>query len=503
MYENLWLGSQTSYDAYVQAKALVLSNHSDTPDEPEADLLSVQGSVGVINIQGSLINGNAGFMSYYGITGYGDIRDALVAAVQHAEVTSILLNIDSPGGQVSGCHETAQLIARVGKVKPVVSYTGGVEASAALWTGSSAKYSFVAETAPVGSLGIMAIHTDRTEQLKQDGIKVTVIRAGDKKALSNPYESLTEEARKEMQAQADYLYAIFLGHVADQRGVSSEVADKAFGQGRMFLGKQAVVAGLIDAVGTLEDAYAKALSYGQKVAARATAAPQGPTTIVRAAVEEVLSANLTQVSGAEVDNVHNAVDNPPNEQGTPMPKPAQSLSHAELAAMAAGVTLEAVADPVKEAAEAAAVAEAATAEEAARVAAAKLAAEAVAASTGGELLAYLQGENGKLQLANATATVALATANAAIEKTKPQLDALTEIARASVRTMTVALGGKAEAVAAMSAEDVVAEHTRVTEVFKSKFKVGAVAATNTVEDPVPTQAQVDPLFLARLKSLSK
>ena len=497
MTTNLWLGSQHSYEAVIEAKANALSKFGDKTEQPLPQLLTVQGNVGIVDIRGSLVNGNAGWMSYFGVTGYGDIRDAMVAALQSPDVHSILLNIDSGGGAVAGVHETAQLISRVDKIKPVFSYNGGTEASAALWLGSSARTSYVAETALTGSLGIIMVHAERSKQMEQDGVKVTVIRAGKEKALANSYEPLSKEAKAGLEEKAQALYDVFLGHVAEQRGMTDTAADTKFGQGKEFVGKQAVDAGLVDAVGTLEDAYTKASAAGSKIAAKSQTKVTGNTrpALVRAEVSTNLSANLSQVLGTELEAVASMVDNAATTEGNPMPKP---LTQEQLIAMSAGVVLEASTDVAEKTAEELA-AEAATA--AAATAAAEAAATTTVAPAANDLTTYLQAQVEKLQNEVADFRLAAKTAQDAVTASATNLEALANIARSSIKTMTVALGGKAEAVDAMSAADVVTEHARIVPLFKDKFKVGAVAATNTSEDKPVVKATVNPLFLYAAKSL--
>lgn len=483
---NLWLGSQLSYEAMLEAQALARANYGDKPEQPLPALLSVQGSVGIIDIRGSLVNGRAGFMSYFGVTGYGDIRDALAAAVSKPEVSAILLNIDSGGGAVAGVHETAQLIARVDKIKPVISYNGGTEASAALWLGSSARKSYVAETALTGSLGIIMVHAERSKQLEEEGIKVTVIRAGSEKTLANPYEPLTGAAKDALESKAQAMYDVFLGHVAAQRGVSAVVADKQFGQGREFVGKQAVEAGLADAVGTLEDAFTKAAALGAKVAKPAAQTYQRNGLAASAA--EVLATDMTAST--------TVMDNPATNEGTSMPKP---LTQEHLAAMAAGVELESADATAVTKTDAAPAASAAT--DSAAAPAADATAAPAAEATKDPMVGFLQAQVKDLNAELLTAKMAAKTAEDGLAASKTNLEALTNIARASIRTMTIGLGGKAEAVDAMSTADVVAEHARVSAVFKDKFKVGAVAATNTSEDKPVVKAAVSPLFLSAVSSL--
>jgi len=448
MNTQLWLGSQESFDAYTSADARKLADPkfsaaSDYSSEVMAQIYSVQQNVGVISIKGSLVEGSAGYGIFYGQTGYDDIRAALVAAVSNPEVKSILLDVSSGGGQVSGVDDTAQLISRVNAVKPVVTYTGSMMGSAALWLGSSSSYAVAGKTAIVGSLGVIMVHLDHSRRLADAGVKPTVIRAGSEKALASPYEPLSEKAQAGLQSQADILYGVFLNHVASSRGVSATNGDKKFGQGRVFIGQQAVDAGLVDKLGTYEDAFAKAQAMRPSkkkggMQADALLCPPAATALS---------------------------DNPEHIEGTTMPQP---LTDEALAAMAAGVEIEAqTSDENPPAVEPAVDHTAALAELTATHTA------AVAALT-------------------ATHETALGAANARQEK-------FVEIARNSVKTMGIHFGVKADAVAAMDADQVLAEHTRLADLFKAKFKVGGVAAT-TPEVVTKAKVSAPPMFAALLKS---
>lgn len=477
---NLWLGNQASYEIVVEA-GLKAYSEDDRSEREYPTILQKQDNVGIINIKGSLINGEAGFMSYFGVTGYGDIRNALAAAISDPSVGSILLNVDSGGGAVAGVHETAQLIARVNKIKPVVSYTGGTQASAALWLGSSARQSYVAETGIVGSLGVIMIHAERSKQLEDDGIKVTVIRAGTEKATANPYEPLSDAAKASLEEKAQVMYDIFLGHVAEQRGLSTEVADKKFGQGREFIGKQAVEAGLVDAVGSLEDAFMKAKGFADKIVAKAQAAGQLPkrtNSVVRAD-------NLASVLSAAVSDIAILADNASTSEGTPMPKP---LTQEQLAAMAAGVSLEATDTP--------AVAEV-------PVVTTEPAADAPATDTAAtsDLASYLTTQVKELQAELVSLKVSAAAQEAALATYASTVDSLATIARASMKTMTVALGGDTAYIANLSPTELAIEHAKTASVFANKFKVGAVAATNTSEQSKQVTATLDPRLAAQALKL--
>lgn len=468
----LWAGSELSHQQYVESMYKAENNPAFKADanydtEVMSRVMHVDNGVAVINIAGSLVDGSAGYAVYYGVLGYDDIRAALASAVSDPEVGSILLNVRSGGGAVSGCHECSQLIGRVGKVKPVVAYTGGTMQSAALWLGSQAQHIVAGETAIVGGLGIVMVHVDRSEQLKAEGIKATVIRAGTDKALGNPYEALSDKAEKVLQGQADSMYNIFLGQVANGRGVTAEVADDKYGQGVEFLGKAAKKAGLVDATGSYEDAMLKAQSLMKK--RPKTASSNGRYGATNSAGVQALAVSTPVI----------LADNLANLEGKSMTK--QSLSAEQLVAMAAGIVLE---QPPAELTAEEVTANAAAAEVAATAAAleaeTKAPVEALASGSStlvSEAVTLLQGMLASANTDLVASRAAEQVATAALATAQAQAASFTEIARASVRTMGLHFGVSAESASAMSASEVLSEHTRLAGMFQSKFKAGGVAAT--------------------------
>lgn len=470
----LWLGSQ---DTFAAVRAAESKEHTELIAASEYDefvyrqLVTVQGNVGMLNINGPLLTGNAGYALHYGMTGYGDIRSAALRLASDPEVSSILLVVSSGGGAVGGVNDAVSLLRRIGNVKPLVTYSDSAMASAALWLGSVAQHVMVSPTAVVGSLGVLQVHMEYSKQLENDGVKVTVIRAGDKKALANRYEPLTEEATAQLQRQADHLYDVFLTSVAESRGMSKQSAEKKFGQGLEFVGEQAKAAGLVDSVGTLEDAYAKAQALANK-------GRKGKTRL-----SGTNSKNIQAVSDGSFAATS---DNPANsERNTTMGL--NVLTPELLAAAEAGIDL----DKQDETA-VASIEETASAEV---EAAGKVEEQADPAPLQAEL------ETVKQELATAVAQIEQMKAEA--ETVATQFEAALEVVRNSTRTMGLHFGVKKEAVAAMSATEVLAEHSRLAEQFKIKFKVGAVAATDAsapAEAPKPAADARLMAYAAKLTS---
>lgn len=174
-------------------------------------------------------------------------------ALSDDDVHSIILVIDSPGGTVDGTANLSELIYNARGDKPIISFADDLMASAAYWAGSAADQVYVSsDTTAVGSIGVVSTHVDYSEQLKERGVKVTEIYAGKYKRIASEYKPLSKEGRETMQDHVDYLYSVFVGTVAKHRGVDEKTVLDNMADGRLFIGQQAVDAGLVDGVTTLD-----------------------------------------------------------------------------------------------------------------------------------------------------------------------------------------------------------------------------------------------------------
>lgn len=179
-----------------------------------------------------------------------DFRQALA----DPSVKAIVLHIDSPGGAVDGTQELANLIFQSRGKKPVVALADGLMASAAYWIGAAADQIFVtSDTTQVGSIGVVATHVDVSKAEEQMGIKTTEITAGRFKRIASQYAPLSQEGRASIQDHVDTLYSVFLSDVAKFRGGTPEDVHERMADGRIFIGKAAIDAGLVDGVSTLSE----------------------------------------------------------------------------------------------------------------------------------------------------------------------------------------------------------------------------------------------------------
>lgn len=214
--------------------------------------------VAVINLQGAIAKRMNLMAEVSGGTSSQLTLKDFETALNDPQVKGIILNIDSPGGTVDGTAELASAIYASRGKKPVCAYSDGMIASAAYWIASAADSIYISgDTNPVGSIGVVAAHRDYSRAEEKAGIKTTEITAGRYKRVASQYEPLSDAGREDMQGKVDYLYSAFVETVAKHRGVAVEQVLNDMADGRVFLGKQAVAAGLVDGVSTLADLIAK------------------------------------------------------------------------------------------------------------------------------------------------------------------------------------------------------------------------------------------------------
>jgi len=178
------------------------------------------------------------------------------AALADDSVTAIVFDVDSPGGTVTGVPElAAEILAARGK-KPIIASVSGMAASAGYWLASAADKLIVTPSGEVGSIGVYCTHQDVSGAMDKAGVKMQFIQAGKFKTEGNPYEPLSDSARVEMKKGVDEFYEMFVAGVAAGRGVSVEKVKADFGQGRMLMAKDALAAGMVDSIQTLDQVLA-------------------------------------------------------------------------------------------------------------------------------------------------------------------------------------------------------------------------------------------------------
>lgn len=215
--------------------------------------------VAVISIVGVLQKRADWMTEIFGDTAMQDVGAAVMAADADPAINSIILAIDSPGGTVDGTEELAAIIASVSK--PVIAVADGMMMSAAYWIGSAADAVYLSSrTAEAGSIGVIATHMDISGFESQLGVKTTLVTAGRYKAAANPYEPLSTDGMAVLQGLVDGIYTVFVDTVAKNRGVSAQNVLENMADGRIFMGDEAIKAGLADGYMTVNDAVNRAMA---------------------------------------------------------------------------------------------------------------------------------------------------------------------------------------------------------------------------------------------------
>jgi signal peptide peptidase SppA len=230
-----------------------------TPMNPVLGDYSIANGVAVISLDGPLAKRMNLLMQVCGGTSTEIAGQQIQEALDDPSVSAIVLAIDSPGGTVDGTQALANLVYSARDTKPIITVGDGVMASAAMWIGSAASKVFIAnDTTMVGSIGVVMAHVDVSGAEAQRGVKTTEITAGKYKRVASQYGALSEDGRADIQSKVDYIYSVFVDDVARNRGVDAETVLKNMADGRVFIGRQAVDAGLVDGVATLEEIVARA-----------------------------------------------------------------------------------------------------------------------------------------------------------------------------------------------------------------------------------------------------
>lgn len=225
------------------------------PDEKEESLLEVVDGVGIVTLSGVMGKKVGAFMKMSGVVDVDDVSEALAEAVARDDVKGIVLNIDSPGGSALGTPELADDIMQARAIKKVIAFTDTTANSGAFWVGSQAWAFVAAGSASIGSVGVFLAILDRSEAFKAAGMKQDVIKAGKLKGAGIDGTTLSDEQRAHFQQLVDFIHAEFRTAVRRGRGVT--ISDDVM-EGQAFLGAQALEHGLIDSIGTMQDAMALA-----------------------------------------------------------------------------------------------------------------------------------------------------------------------------------------------------------------------------------------------------
>jgi len=220
----------------------------ELPGMKEESRISMVEDVAVISFDG-VVGKRVGMLEKTsGVLDLDDFAADLEKVASDDGVDGIVLDINSPGGTVTGTPEAADMVAKCRK--RVVAYSETMCASAAYWVASQAYAFIAAPSAVVGSIGVYLPLSDRSRLYEMNGVKQHLIKAGKYKGIGVDGTAPTEEMLERLQDRVDFIHAEFKAAVRAGRG---NIADEHM-EGQDFFGKQAEQIGLVDSIGTLAQA---------------------------------------------------------------------------------------------------------------------------------------------------------------------------------------------------------------------------------------------------------
>lgn len=228
-------------------------------DGPASDrAYEVVAGAAIIPVQGTLVQKLGTLRPYSGMTGYDGIRANISMALEDKDVKAIVLDIDSPGGEVAGCFDLVDAIYQARGDKPIWAILTESAYSAAYALASACDRIVVPRTGGTGSVGVICMHVDMSKALSSAGITVTLIHYGDRKADGSDMKPLSEEALTRFQADVDEMGELFVKTVARNRGLSVAAVRKT--QAQTYLGAAGVEIGFADAVMAPDEAFRSLLA---------------------------------------------------------------------------------------------------------------------------------------------------------------------------------------------------------------------------------------------------
>lgn len=273
-YESLWAILESKYQEIEAILQWHMEGSKFTTEElrarfgePAQSPESLKrGAVAVIPLRGVIAHRMGGMAEMSGAMSTERFSAMFRQALNDDAVSAIVVDVDSPGGTITGCTELANEIYSARGRKPIVAHVNALCASAAYWIASAADRIEATPSGLVGSIGIVTPEfVDTSEADEKAGIKRTVISAGKYKAEG--YVPLTDEAKAAIKARVDEAYAVMTADIARGRGVKPAAVREGFGEGRVISAKEGLKLGMIDRISTFDETITRLTGRGARAGA--------------------------------------------------------------------------------------------------------------------------------------------------------------------------------------------------------------------------------------------
>jgi protease-4 len=212
-------------------------------------------AIAVVYVDGPILLGT-GKASLFGMGGAhsSDIRKALDETARDDSIKAVVLRVDSPGGSAVASEIILDATRRVKAKKPFVVSMGNVAGSGGYYVSCASDVIFADETTITASIGVVGGKIATNDAWKKIGVTFKAYQRGENAAMLSSADVFTKEEKVKMQAWMDDIYAVFKGHVTSNRGDRLKKPIDELAGGRVFTGQQALELGLVDKIGSLQDA---------------------------------------------------------------------------------------------------------------------------------------------------------------------------------------------------------------------------------------------------------
>ena len=233
-------------DSYKKVKSISLADYAKIKDVPN---LKATNKVAVIYAEGNIVDGNESD----GVA--GDRFAKIIADVRaDKDVKAVVLRVNSPGGSVMASEKIKAELDLLRENVPVIASYGDYAASGGYWISANSDYIFSNATTLTGSIGVFSMIPDIGGVVKDKlHVTITPVKSNEHADMMGMMRALTPKETAYMQASVENIYNKFTSLVAEGRDMTVEDVD-AIAQGRVWAGADAIEIGLVDQIGTIEDA---------------------------------------------------------------------------------------------------------------------------------------------------------------------------------------------------------------------------------------------------------
>jgi protease-4 len=216
--------------------------------------------IAVVPLEGIIAFGMEGSL---GDSMVEDFKAALKQAEEDEHVKAVVVAIDSPGGEITASDVLYHALREFEPKKPVVAYFNAIGASGAYYTACGADWIMCNDTTFTGSIGVIISTLNYRELFGKIGLEAVVFKSGKFKDMLNGAREMSPEEKEYVQGLVMQSYDRFLGIVSESRGLDGEKLRSGPADGRILSGTDAFRDKLVDQLGYIEDAYAKARELGK------------------------------------------------------------------------------------------------------------------------------------------------------------------------------------------------------------------------------------------------